>query len=252
MPSCTVTTQPDRFRDDWQAFRTFVRRPTARRYRYYSREPGRAWHLDVIPQIRLGRLLAWAVTLWLVNLLVLGPIVVAVAGMSGATHRIDVHNIPWVLAILWAPLIEEMVFRYGLRKPLQAIWLVPILIPSLLFGMTGGSGWWLAIGLLLCCWACMNDRPPSRRSWRVMRAYRFWFPWVFHTVTLAFAGLHIKNFIFTDFSWWMLPVLVLPQWFSGLVLGWIRVSRGIGAAILLHAVFNLGPLLMAWALVGSA
>ena len=84
-----------------------------------------------------------------------------------------------------------------------------------------------------------------------MRTYRAWFPWVFHAVTLAFAGLHIKNYIFTDVSWWMLPIMVLPQWFSGLVLGWIRVSRGIGAAILLHAVFNLGPLLMAWALVGS-
>lgn len=204
-----------------------------------------------MPQIQPGRLLAWAATLWLVNLLVLGPIVVAVAGMSGATHRIDVHNIPWVLAIVWAPLIEEMVFRYGLRRPLQAIWLVPILIPGLLFGMSADAGWWVALGLLLCWWACMNDQPPTRRVYHALRMYRAWFPWVFHAVTLGFAGLHIKNFIFTDFSWWMLPVLVLPQWFSGLVLGWIRVSRGIGAAILLHAVFNLGPLLIAWTLVGS-
>lgn len=246
-----MTTQPDRFRDDWKAFRAFVRRPTPRRYRLYAAEPGRAWQLDFMPQIRPGRLLAWAALLWLVNLLVLGPIVVAVAGMSGATHRIDVHNIPWVLAIVWAPLIEEMVFRYGLRRPLQAIWLVPILIPGLLFGMSADAGWWVALGLLLCWWACMNDQPPKRRVWHVLRKYRALFPWVFHAVTLGFAGLHIKNFTFTDFSWWMLPVLVLPQWFSGLVLGWIRISRGIGNAILLHALFNLGPLLIAWSMLGS-
>ncbi|MCY1464048.1 hypothetical protein D9M71_820230 [compost metagenome] len=39
---------------------------------------------------------------------------------------------------------------------------------------------------------------------------------------------------------------MLPQWLTGLVLGWIRVRRGIGAAILLHSVFNAGPILMIW------
>jgi membrane protease YdiL (CAAX protease family) len=30
------------------------------------------------------------------------------------------------------------------------------------------------------------------------------------------------------------------------VLGWMRVRRGIGAAILLHSAFNAGPILMIW------
>lgn len=48
---------------------------------------------------------------------------------------------------------------------------------------------------------------------------------------------------------WLLPLLVLPQWATGLVLGWMRVRRGIGAAIALHALFNGGPVLMIWLLM---
>ncbi|MCH4586399.1 CPBP family glutamic-type intramembrane protease, partial [Achromobacter xylosoxidans] len=44
-------------------------------------------------------------------------------------------------------------------------------------------------------------------------------------------------------------LLVLPQWVTGLVLGWIRIRRGIGAAIALHAMFNAGPILLIWAVM---
>jgi len=40
--------------------------------------------------------------------------------------------------------------------------------------------------------------------------------------------------------------LVTPQWLTGLVLGWMRVQRGVVAAMILHALFNLGPLTVAW------
>ena len=79
-----------------------------------------------------------------------------------------------------------------------------------------------------------------------LRRYRVAFPYVFHLVALAFAAVHIKNFIFIEVQWWMMVVLVAPQWLTGLVLGWIRVQRGVGSAMLLHGVFNAGPLLLVW------
>ena len=42
---------------------------------------------------------------------------------------------------------------------------------------------------------------------------------------------------------------MLPQWLTGLALGWMRVRRGIGAAIALHAVFNAGPIVLIWAVM---
>ena len=72
---------------------------------------------------------------------------------------------------------------------------------------------------------------------------------VFHLVALTFAAVHLTNFVFKDTPYWLLPLLVLPQWVTGLVLGWIRVRRGIGAAIALHATFNAGPILLIWAVM---
>lgn len=42
---------------------------------------------------------------------------------------------------------------------------------------------------------------------------------------------------------------MLPQWLTGLVLGWMRVRRGIAASIALHALFNAGPMVMIWLLL---
>lgn len=61
--------------------------------------------------------------------------------------------------------------------------------------------------------------------------------------------MHLSNFSFNRMPWWMLPLLVLPQWLTGLVLGWMRVRRGIAASIALHALFNAGPMVMIWLLL---
>ena len=73
-----------------------------------------------------------------------------------------------------------------------------------------------------------------------------------HLSVLAFAGLHIHNYEFVELPWWMMLVLVLPQWVTGLALCWIRVQRGIGSAILVHAFFNAGPLAVAWLALQAA
>lgn len=44
----------------------------------------------------------------------------------------------------------------------------------------------------------------------------------------------------------MYPVMVMPQWMTGLVLAWMRVRSGIGTSILMHMMFNGGPLLLIW------
>jgi hypothetical protein len=87
---------------------------------------------------------------------------------------------------------------------------------------------------------------PTGSGWKWLRTYRWSFPVVMHASVLAFAALHIHNYEFDALPWWMMAVLVLPQWVTGLALCWIRVQRGIGAAILVHAFFNAGPLGVAW------
>lgn len=204
---------------------------------------------DWWPGVTLGRLLTWAALLWGLNIIVLGPIAVLSATAGGAKHGMDPFAIPWMMAIFWAPVVEELVFRYGLRRPAQFLWLGPALLPALLWG----PQLWTGI-LLLTVFACANwplrKGAPARARWpaRWRRAYSRHFGWAFHSISLAFAAVHLGNFSLNQTAYWLLPLLVLPQWVTGLVLGWMRVRCGIGASIALHGIFNGGPIAMIWLL----
>lgn len=204
------------------------------------------WLMDWVPGLSFRRLLAWATVLWAVNLFVFGPIAVGVAEKAGATHRVDPQNLPWLLALVWAPLVEEMLFRYGLRRPAIALWLVPLTGLAIWQGPGLSQSLIFLMVLSLVYWLTRHTHAPTPRARAWLRLYRQRFSWVLHLSVIAFATLHIHNFTFADVTAWMVPLLVLPQWFTGLVLAWLRVTRGIGAAILLHALFNLGPLLLVW------
>jgi hypothetical protein len=234
-----------RFRDEFRQFLCFVRRPSLKREVKHT-IPVSGGVADWWPSCKLSRLLAWAGALWLINIVALGPIVLTVFEMSGATHRISVHNLPWFQALLWAPIIEEMLFRFGLRRPFLALLVVPVLI----YVFLNGFAWWasslIVLMLLMLIWSMRHANMPSGNAWRWLRTYRWAFPVVMHASVLAFAALHIHNYEFEDLAWWMMAVLVLPQWVTGLALCWIRVQRGIGAAVLVHALFNAGPLCLAW------
>ncbi|WMD20134.1 CPBP family glutamic-type intramembrane protease [Achromobacter seleniivolatilans] len=238
-----------RFRSEIVDFWRFIRHPHP-----VSRLPGRAASSGLVadwwPGITPGRLFAWAALLWAVNLFALGPVAVAAAGMAGVTHRLDPANIPWLTAVLWAPLVEEMLFRYGLRRPRQALWLIPAMLPVVLWGPKLWTGLLLAAFVILACWGARHRAEPLKgwdTNWR--RYYLNHYGWVFHLVALTFAAVHLTNFVYGKVPYWLLPLLVLPQWLTGLVLGWMRVRRGIGAAMLLHATFNAGPILMIWAIM---
>lgn len=234
----------------WQEMRDFFR--CVRRPRLAPRLPGQrsgpGWWTDWFPAVSPWRLLQWALVLWTVNLFVFGPLAVAAAGAGGASHRLNIHAIPWVHALIWAPIVEELVFRHGLRRPVAALFLLPLAVLALFQG-PGVVG---LVGLGLFVLACtvpyvLELRSGTRpMSWAWRRRVVAFFPWLFHLAALAFAALHLYNFNLGQTPWWFLPLLVLPQWATGLVLGWLRVRRGLGAAIALHALFNAGPLAVVW------
>lgn len=237
-----------RFRDEFRDFLRFVRRPTLGPR--LPREPAPALVADWVGSVRVGRLLRWVLLLWLINMAVLGPLAAGVAAGTGASHRLDPTAIPVLLALVWAPIVEELMFRFGLRRPGAALWLLPAFVVVVIFGRSLWVGSLLAISLALTAWPRL---PGVRWRFRWLRRYRRWFPLVFHVATFAFAILHLLNFTaLGSVAWWLLPVFVLPQWATGLVLGWVRVRTGIGASIVMHAMFNAGPVLLLWLLMHAA
>jgi len=247
-----------RFREEFADFLAFVRRPRLAprmprgAYGYRSLHEGRPRYAS---QEWLGgaagpHLFNWLLVLWGINLLVLGPLAASVATASGAERRLDALHLSWFHVVLWAPVVEEMVFRFGLRRPAVAPWLLPVLVAAMLMrpSLMAAASLVLACGAIAAVLAWRRWRWP----WRRLRRYRNAFPIVFHLSTLAFAFLHLFNFRLGEAGWVLLPLLVLPQWATGLVLGWMRVRFGIGASIALHACFNAGPMALLWFLQNYA
>ncbi|HEY0296769.1 MAG TPA: CPBP family glutamic-type intramembrane protease [Bordetella sp.] len=228
------------FRQELADFWHFFRHPTLRRLpgRNASSSLGSDWW----PGLRPGRLLAWAIALWVINMALFGPLAVAVADKLGAAHRLDPEHVPVLIAVIWAPMVEEMLFRYSMRRPAQALWLCPLAIVLVLWPVRPWSWVLLVCVLLAACLPLRRGRIARGRwasDWR--REYVRRYGLIYHLVSLVFAAVHLHNFIFDKTTFWLLPFLVLPQWVTGLVLGWMRTRRGIGASMALHALFNGGP-----------
>lgn len=249
------TTHKTRFRRELVDFLRFVWRPTPG-----ARLPGRHARQGVLedffPKLSFGRILQWALLLWVINLFIFGPLAVGAAEAGGAQHRLNLHSLPWLQALIWAPIVEELTFRFCLRRAAMLWWFVPLMAVILVMGAGLGSGVLLAIALWLCwvpMWTAVSGTstvdlrrfaPAYRLSWAQRVRVRRLYPWLYHLSAIAFAAVHLYNFRLHEMPWTLMPLLVLPQWVTGLVLGWIRVRRGIGASMLLHGMFNAGPLLL--------
>lgn len=265
-----MSATPIRFREELKDFFSFLRRPTLTRRRVV-RKAGSAVQVDWFSGVNVKRLLLWALCLWAINMALFGPLAASVAGATGAQHKLDLSNLPWLQALIWAPIVEELVFRYGLRRPMQFLWLGPIAIMCLFSGPVWYSIALVALLVLLImqpAWSSTSLQASSvaQTGWRgwmqrlsgkqamslkAAACYKRYFGWVMYLSTIAFACLHLYNFNFSNGPWLLLPLLVLPQLVTGLVLAWMRVRRGIAAAMVLHAIFNSGPLLLVWVIVST-
>jgi len=236
--------KPAHFREEWRDFLRFLRQPVLAP-RLPGARLGSSDRADWRAGVSWSRLLQWALLLWGGNILFLGPLAAIAAYAGGAQHRLlNMTSIPWLHALLWAPILEELLFRYGLRRPAQALWVIPAAVLALMLGMQWSIGLLL---LVLLCSLLQGRRWVMPWSWR--KAWRHAFGWVFYGASALFALLHLLNFTLYQTPLWLLPLLVLPQWCTGLVLGWLRVRHGIGASVVLHALFNGGPLLLVWLLI---
>ena len=182
------------------------------------------------------------------NLLILAPIAIVAAEGVDATHRIKFSFILLPLAVLWAPVVEEILFRFNIRRPLLALWMMPVMFFVLLKqGTVIGT---LCLILVLAVIMIVYPRlglDSYGKYWRlplVFKGVSQVFRFVMHLLVFSFAYIHLFNYEFKSVSLVATLLMVLPQWFSGLALMWMRVRYGIANAIYLHAIFNGGPVVL--------
>lgn len=64
------------------------------------------------------------------------------------------------------------------------------------------------------------------------------FKLAFYTIGVIFAYVHIFNFEITTNVFLFSPLLVAPQFFIGLIFGFVRVRFGLIWSIFLHSIYN--------------
>jgi len=63
------------------------------------------------------------------------------------------------------------------------------------------------------------------------------FKLIFWLFTIIFAAIHLSNFG-AEVPFYLMPILVLPQFILGIMLGYIRVGWGFWYGVLFHALHN--------------
>lgn len=148
------------------------------------------------------------------------------------------------VVILAAPILEEMLFRGWLTGRIRALWLLAcaLAIAALLYGstqglnpVTVGAGFLALLIAMPIGWFFLRKK-------RTPGWFDAGFPVIFYLGAAGFALVHMANY--PSFSMLALP-LVLPQFWAGLVLGFIRMRIGLVAAMLAHALSNSAALTVA-------
>jgi membrane protease YdiL (CAAX protease family) len=211
----------------WGEYAAFLRRPD------HSRPSG------------LGAPGAWrrVGAMWLLNILGLVVLLLAISGYLKLTglpgpNAFDEFPKAWLVptVVLIAPLIEESLFRGWLSGRPRAMWLLAgslalvgaaTLLPA--EALIKGA---VAIAILLALpigWFLLRNRQTP--AW-FARA----FPLLFWVTALVFGLVHLSNY--PQITPLALP-LVLPQIWSGLIFGFLRMRVGLVAGMLVHGASNL-------------
>jgi membrane protease YdiL (CAAX protease family) len=152
------------------------------------------------------------------------------------------------LVIAGAPLIEELIFRAGLRNLTYSLFFGPVLI-CLMFGT-----WQISLGLCLfgLCVAMLMEYSISAKNKLFNggkklifgRQFIQHYPKVYWLYACAFAIVHVQNFSFSDATGLFVIFAVIPQFVAGVLWGYVRLRDGLMSSMALHSLNNLFVVLL--------
>ncbi|GGE05600.1 hypothetical protein GCM10011515_26430 [Tsuneonella deserti] len=225
-PEATGNTLVARIPGQWRAFFAFLRHPAL---------PDRA-DLSLRASARaLPPLFALDMALMA---LVLGSIGLATSlGMKMPEHMLEELKLTPLLVgfiVVGAPIAEETLFRGWLSgRPGHVLAVLALLAGGLALALVPSPALKLAgftAGIALAVLALFVLRHRDAWGWFQRR-----FRWFYYGGAALFAAVHLTNF--GGGSAAMLP-LVLPQFMLALILGYLRVNRGLATGAALHILHN--------------
>ena len=197
--------------------------------------------------------------------------------MAPISHVMDMENIPhameqvmkdmggvtlFFLVAILVPFLEELIFRLHLRyKPLIFLYMMLLFstflffafedistyhvhdmtkVPDLLRQKFGQYGPFLGFVFISFLVYLFFDK--AKESFE--RLFVDNFGLVFHLSAVIFAAVHIFNFEIDPNKWFLIPLLVMPQFILGLYLGYLRVRNNLWVSIFIHGLNNAIPILL--------
>jgi len=219
---------------DLAEFFSFVKSPTRRHPR--REKPGRVFRtIAVLFALNAFFTLAASV-----------PIYLLLRSLIGLTPRSSIEPVAFlVLSVTVAPLVEEALFRAGLRSARWTMCGMPALIALYVQGWQSALAIAAVTSLALLVDAATRHRirpdDDAILRWRRGRAIIGRYPLIVHGYALAFAIAHIVNYVYDPTIGWRAGLVVFAvssQLVLGLMLSFVRLRFGLQHAIVAHGVWN--------------
>lgn len=138
-----------------------------------------------------------------------------------------------------APVLEESVFRWHLRKRYVSVYFVLLSVAGLIIWFTPIT--WLCFliffaGLTMAIVMEYYLKKKSQTSQYLLRKKMF--PFVFYFSAIIFGLVHLGNFEGLTFKDPAFIIFISSQTFGGLTMGYICIKYGLRYSMLLHACYN--------------
>ena len=165
-------------------------------------------------------------------------------GPSVLDKKTMLKPVLFIMAVIWAPLSEELLFRAQLRRFTGSLLFISFICGAFLSAIIE-TNWAFLVSPFIFIVLYLVYRYNLARS--VTLKFQFWeriFPWHFHLTAICFALVHLSNF---EKGISLLPLGILytlPQLVVGLVLGYARMNYGLKYSFALHAMYNFFPVLL--------
>lgn len=145
--------------------------------------------------------------------------------------------------VIVAPILEELVFRAGLRSPTYTLFIGPIFICLLVGSWHFSLFFFLLAGVFTILWHFPKEYWNKKKEFNIpfFRGRQFvkHYPQIFYLYAITFALIHTTNFGINNISGILIIFFVIPQFVGALCMNYIRLRDGLGYAIALHSAHNL-------------
>ncbi|MEJ7560829.1 MAG: CPBP family glutamic-type intramembrane protease [Pedobacter sp.] len=156
-----------------------------------------------------------------------------------------------ILLCVVAPLLEESVFRYQLRKRRLSIYFIAISLAWIVISNVNNSYLQLSFLIAFIILAILCDmRFKSMSMTRSYLLWQRWYGWLFYLTAFIFAYAHLSNIKGLTVADPSFILYILAQLVVGMSLGYLRIKYGLIYAMLGHASYN-GLIFIAMAFSGS-